>query len=128
MAILGKSVDSLMAQKRSKFRAIRVITPDGAFDSKGEYARYCVLKIEQRTGRISDLKHHVPFELKSYRGVALGKIIIDYTYIEDGQPVAEDFKGMLLDLAKWKLRHLAADYKFKVRIYRKGKPIEEMAA
>ena len=64
------------------------------FDSKKEAERYLELKTLEKACIIEDLKLQVPFELlekqKGERGV---KYIVDFTYTEKGQKVAEDVKG-----------------------------------
>ena len=112
---------------RSKYNARRTTVDGVTFDSASEAQRWGELKLLQQAGVIHNLQRQVRYELSSQRGVKLGAIVIDFTYVQDGKPIAEDRKGMLLPLARWKLNHLAADYAFTVRITRKGKPTEEIA-
>lgn len=81
---------------RSKYRNQRIDTPDGKFDSKAEYARWCELKLEQRAGGIANLRRQVKYELiPSSCGGRLRPIyyIADFVYERDGKEVVEDHKG-----------------------------------
>lgn len=102
----------------SKYRN-RKITVDGIeFDSKKEAERYQQLKIYQRAGLISDLRLQVPFELipaqyedspevyvrntsahkkGEHKKKLVEKAVVyraDFVYIDDGETVVEDVKGM----------------------------------
>ena len=66
-AYVRPSIDH-KAASRSKYRNQRVDTPDGKFDSKGEYARWGELKLLQRAGEITDLRRQVKFELIPKQG------------------------------------------------------------
>lgn len=49
----------------NKYGARKIVDPATGyvFDSKKEYNRWCVLRIMERAGKISDLKRQVKFEL-----------------------------------------------------------------
>lgn len=104
---------------RSKYHAVKLNTPDGAFDSKREYHRWLELKAMEKAGQIADLKRQVEFELiPEHRepdsigprgGIKKGKVIelkccyvADFVYrevipyCEDNKfpLVVEDSKGM----------------------------------
>lgn len=85
------------AVSKSKYRNRRVETPDGKFDSKKEYARWCQLKLQQAAGEISNLRRQVRYELIpkqcGYRAISY---IADYVYDRDGAEVVEDSKGGIL--------------------------------
>lgn len=85
------------------------------FDSTGEAGRWATLCLKEKIGRITDLKRQVRFDLMAARVLQgrtvaskVGVYIADYTYVEDGVFIIEDFKGALTDVAAWKLRHMAA--------------------
>lgn len=89
----------LAAVKQSKHRN-RKVTVDGVkWDSQGECSRYAALCQLQAAGHIADLKHGVYFVLAPacYLGGARKKPELrykaDFTYIEGGQLVVEDFKS-----------------------------------
>jgi hypothetical protein len=65
------------------------------YHSAREAKRAAELKLLERSGEITDLREQVPIELLpkqvGERGV---KIILDFTYRENGTLIAEDCKGM----------------------------------
>ena len=81
--------------KMSKYKAVRTVVDGITFASKKEAARYCELKLLQKSGLISDLRMQVPYEIipkcGSNRAV---KYIADFVYNENGDMVVEDCKGM----------------------------------
>lgn len=76
-------------------------TIDGiTFSSKGEANRYCELKLLERAGLISDLQLQPKFELqpkfkKDGKTIRAINYIADFQYVENGQIVVEDFKGVI---------------------------------
>lgn len=88
----------------NKYGARRVKAPDGqVFDSALEYHRYCLLKLLERAGKISDLKRQVSFELiPKQEGERACSYVADFTYLEDGKLVVEDCKGFKTDVYKIK--------------------------
>ena len=91
------------------------------FDSEGEFNRYYELRLLEKAGAISDLKRQVPFELiprqKSKNGeiIPAVKYVADFTYLEDGQYIVEDFKGMKTDVYKLKKKMLMYRYGLEIR-------------
>lgn len=82
----------------SKYHNKRIVTPDGKFDSKREYERWCELKLLQRAGQISGLKRQVrynlvPIQHAKGRNERAIDYIADFVYRKDGQMVVEDVKG-----------------------------------
>jgi hypothetical protein len=113
--------------RKSKYRNQPVVIDGLRFPSISEAERWQELKILERAGQITHLERQVSFTLYTKNAVALHKIVIDYIYFESGKRIAEDRKGIVTDLARAKLNHLAADYNLEVRITRKGKPDEIVA-
>ncbi len=81
----------------------RVVLDGQKFDSKGEAARWATLQQLQRAGQIADLQHQVRFELApgvKHAGEKRARPALtywaDFTYIEGGALVVEDFKGRIL--------------------------------
>lgn len=79
--------------KRNKFNAKKTEVDNITFDSKREATRYQELKIAERCGVISDLRLQVPYALRvnemhicSYRA--------DFQYLENGELIIEDAKGV----------------------------------
>ena len=109
----------------NKYGARKMTAPDGQkFDSVKEYHRWGCLRLLERAGQIQDLKRQVKYELipaqreestDVYKagpqkglpkpGSILEKpctYVADFTYIENGQLVVEDVKGMKTDAYKIK--------------------------
>lgn len=95
---------------RNKMNACRVVTDDGKFDSKSEYARWKELKILAKAGEITHLERQVRFEI-SPPVILDGKrhparyYVCDFKYMQNGQLVVEDRKGFKTDTYRLK-RHL----------------------
>ena len=103
------------------------------FDSKAESERYLELKSMEQKGEISDLRLQVTYELIPVQrepgevgprgGIKPGKVIhrpityvADFVYIDDGEEIVEDCKGVKTEV-----------YKIKKKLfrYRYGKDIIE---
>lgn len=89
-----------MWRQSNKYKATKVQTEDGTFDSKKEYKRWCELKLLQSAGVITELQRQVSFELIPSQRIN-GKVaeravryIADFTYKENGRVTVEDTKGM----------------------------------
>lgn len=85
------------------------------FDSEVEANRWGTLLFYESTGHISDLRRqvHITLHTKGPDGLTIkvGKYIADFDYNNDkGIRVIEDVKGLITDLASWKLRHVKAEY------------------
>lgn len=88
----------------SKYKAKKVTTEEGTFDSKKEYLRWCVLKDLEKQGLISDLERQVEFQLLpkqillTKRGKRMCELPVkykaDFVYKENGIRVVEDVKGI----------------------------------
>lgn len=95
---------------RSKYRAKKVVTIEGKFDSKKELQRWELLQEMERQGLISHLERQVEFELlpkqplkeprisrgKTKRLIKSEPAVVyraDFVYIEDGIQIVEDVKG-----------------------------------
>lgn len=79
----------------------RKLTVDGeTFDSGKEYRRFRELRLLERAGQITGLRRQVKFELIPAQRID-GKVVeracsyvADFVYMENGQQVVEDAKGM----------------------------------
>lgn len=86
--------------KRNKYKNRRIELDGITFDSLREARRYKELKLLERNGDISTLELQPRFELlakyKNGEGKSIRKMdyVADFKYIEDGQVVVEDTKGM----------------------------------
>ena len=102
-----------LTRSTNKYNAKKTVIDGIEFDSKKEARRYAVLKALEDAGKISGLKRQVEFILipeqrepdtiGSRGGIHKGKLIerkcsyvADFVYMEDGNLVVEDTKGMRL--------------------------------
>jgi uncharacterized protein DUF1064 len=82
----------------SKYGNRRFVNEEGRWDSKREYARWCDLKLLQSSGKISELRRQVVYDLlpqctlggRRHRPI---RFVADFVYIEDGEKKVEDSKG-----------------------------------
>lgn len=94
----------------SKYRA-KPVTIDGIrYASQGEARRHADLKLLERAGLITDLRHQVAFELAPAVSIQCRKrpalkYLADFVYREAGREVVEDFKGRITEGYRIK-RHL----------------------
>ena len=87
-----------------KYKNRRLTAPDGqVFDSVKEYHRWGCLRLLERAGAIKDLKRQVKYELiPKQSGERACNYIADFTYIENGELVVEDVKGVKTEVYKIK--------------------------
>ena len=96
----------------TKYRNTKTVVGGVAFDSRREAARWQELKMLERAGQIRDLRRQVAFEIVKgvkFAGAARARPAIryfaDFVYVERGQQVIEDVKGVETPEFKIK-RHL----------------------
>lgn len=96
----------------SKYGAKKTVVDGIKFDSRAEARRFETLKLMQKAGMISDLKRQVVYTLLpgvKYSGDARAKpalrYVADFTYVEGGQLVVDDTKGVITEGFRIK-RHL----------------------
>jgi hypothetical protein len=93
-------------RKRSKM-GNRKRTQDGeVFDIGLELSRWNTLRVLQRIGEISDLRHHVKFPIL-VQGVEIGTYTADFLYIKGSPEVREDAKGHQTKEFRRTARHMA---------------------
>lgn len=99
-----------------KYRNKKTSVDGIRFDSKREANRYMELKLLERAGIIKGLKRQVPYILidKSRYGRAI-KYVADFVYLENGQLVVEDVKGVRTPVYKLKKRLMAEVYGIEVK-------------
>lgn len=125
---------------KGKFNNKKMTTPDGVFDSKGEWERWLFLKEAEKNGKISDLRRQVKYTLiptqyrteivhlktkdKEVQRVAEREVTYtaDFVYEKDGETVVEDFKGFPND--RWPLKKSMMLYFHGVAIREVKKPTE----
>ena len=78
----------------SKYKNKRTIVDGITFDSKREAARYCQLRLMQKSGLISELQLQQRFPI-IVNMVKICVYVSDFTYLtKAGQSVTEDVKGV----------------------------------
>ena len=125
---------------KHKFNNKKIESPDGVFDSKGEWQRWLFLCDAQRMGQISGLKRQVKYTLiptqyrteivqlktktKEVQRVAEREITYtaDFVYEKDGEVVVEDFKGFPND--RWPLKKSMMLYFHGIAVREVKKPTE----
>ena len=110
-----------LGKKKNKHNAIRTTVDGEKFHSKKEADRWCVLRIAEKEGLISNLRRQVPYELipAQYEEVYIDEVYkrgpnkgkqkkkkvcveqsvvynADFVYEKDGETLVEDTKGQRL--------------------------------
>jgi hypothetical protein len=90
----------LAEPKRAKYGNKKVVTEEGTFDSRAEYARWRELKSLQAAGKVTDLVRQVPLVIapglrfpEAKRAQPALRLVVDFSYIEAGERVYEDVKS-----------------------------------
>lgn len=125
---------------KHKFNNKKMETPEGTFDSKGEWERWLFLKEARNNGQISDLRRQVKYTLiptqyrteivhlktkdKEVQRVAEREITYtaDFVYEKNGEKVVEDYKGFPND--RWPLKKAMMLYFHGIAIREVKKPTE----
>jgi len=100
---------------KNKYRAQPVVTEEGRFASKKEYADWCALKLKEKLGHISRLERQVSFDL-AVNGQLITRYIADAVFFEGGKRIVADSKGVLTPEFKLKARLMRAIYNIEVEI------------
>jgi hypothetical protein len=98
---------------RSKYHAQPTVVDGIRFHSAAESRYYAWLKLFEKTGDIADIECQPSWELHAPNGEVLGKFVADFRYrfVRSGEVTVIDVKGMkTLPLARWKQKHLRAEY------------------
>lgn len=108
----------------SKYGAKKVVTPEGVFDSRKEYRRWCELKLLERAGKIRDLSRQVKYVLIPAQHEDQYKKLLerecsykaDFVYVdtETGKEVVEDTKGVRT--AEYKIKRKLMLFKYGIQI------------
>lgn len=101
----------------SKYKNVRVEIDGLKFDSKGEAKRWQELKLLERGGLISDLQRQVKYPLNC-SGKMIANFIADYSYIQNGKQVVEDFKSpaTMTPAFRLKAKLFEANYGFPITV------------
>lgn len=97
-----------------KYSAKRTEVDGITFDSKAEAARYQNLRLLERAGLISHLELQVRYDF-AINGVKLGYYLCDFRYVQDGETVVEDVKGMKTPVYRLKAKLMKALYGITVK-------------
>ena len=97
------------AQKawKNKYRAQPVVTDEGRFASKKEYADWCALKLREKAGLITHLQRQVKFPL-SVNAQLVTTFIADAVFFENGKRVVVDSKGVQTPVYRLKKKLMRA--------------------
>lgn len=116
-----------MQQTRSKYGAVPTTTHGIRFHSKREAARYQELLLLAKAGEIEDLELQPRYKLHTAsttgqffeackavagtRNTLVGEYRADFAYLcyRRGR-IVEDVKGVMTPLARWKIKHVEAQY------------------
>lgn len=103
-------------KQSSKYKAEKTVVDDITFDSKKEANRYNELKLLERTNVVKDLRRQVPYVLieKSKYGRSI-RYLADFVYIENGETVVEDCKGVRTPVYLLKKRLMAEKFGILIR-------------
>ncbi len=93
--------------KRSKMGNRKRVQDGETFDSGLELGRWNNLRLLERVGEISGLRHGVTFPLL-VQGVQIGTYKADFVYLRDGVQVIEDAKGHRTKEFNRTAKHMAA--------------------
>ena len=92
----------------SKYRAEQCVIDGIRFASKLEGRRYQQLRLMERAGEIRYLSRQKPYDLFAFGGEKVGRYVADFVYWNGTSWIIEDAKGVLTQLCRWKLAHMAA--------------------
>jgi hypothetical protein len=91
---------SFARKTRNKYGAKKTQVGEVTFDSKKEAQRYMELQLLERAGEITDLRRQVKIDLMGQhrplhtRTGRKMRLTADFFYVENGEEVYEDCKGM----------------------------------
>jgi hypothetical protein len=86
---------------------------DIVFDSKKESRRYSELRLLERAGMITELELQPRFDI-IVNGVNCGYYKADFRYMEEGEQIIVDVKGVRLPLYKLKKKIVEAIYSIEI--------------
>lgn len=90
-----KKMQSKRETSEKKYKNIKAKVDGILFDSQKEANRYCELKLLLRAGQIQNLLRQVKFKLISKSSTERAvNYIADFVYMQDGQTIVEDVKGI----------------------------------
>lgn len=108
----------------SKYRAKKVNTEEGVFDSMREYKRWILLKEREEKGEISNLQRQVTYQVMPRLTDENGKFkyhpikyVADFVYTDNatGKQIIEDSKGIKTEVYKIKKKLMYWQYKIEIK-------------
>ena len=114
--LVKRKVRGRISRRRKKNKTKVIQTEWGTFDSEDELKRWQQLLTWEDEGRITDLKRGEPMELQPGFRDAHGKkwrawtYTPDFTYVQNGITIVEDFKGMRPN--EWSIKERRIRYKY----------------
>jgi len=93
----------------NKFHAIKVEYKGHKFDSKMEYRRFVELELLEKSKQIKDLKVHPRFPI-IFHMKKVCDVMGDFEYMENGQWVVEDVKGIDNAVSRLKRKLVCLQY------------------
>lgn len=106
----------------SKYKSQKIRHDGRTYDSIKEFHRHLELLMLQKSGEISELREQVPFELIPKQYDANGKVyehackyIADFVYIQNGETVVEDTKGLKTEVYKIKRKLMLFRYGIRIK-------------
>lgn len=93
----------------SKYHAIKTEVDGFVFASRKEANRYSQLKLLEGAGEIHNLELQPKFPLV-VNGKSIGTYIADFSYVEDGELITEDVKGVKTPVYRLKKKLVQALY------------------
>lgn len=111
-------------RKANKYRAKKITTDEGVFDSQMEYKRWCELRTMERARLITKLERQIEYPLV-VNGVKIGKFTADHRWEASGKVWVEDVKGVIVRDFTLRKKLMLAIYGIDVMVWperkRKGK-------
>jgi hypothetical protein len=113
---------------RSKYRAVKLDTPDGKFDSGLEYKRWLYLKALEKGKEIANLKRQIPYVLIPSQKGKDGKVLFkeckyvsdfEYDDLRTGEHIVEDTKGVVLPEFRLKQKMMYFFHGIEVKIVKR---------
>lgn len=98
-----------LPKKRSKYNAKKTRVGALVFDSEKEAARWGVLVILEKQGRIKSLERQIPYTFV-VNGVKICTYRLDFRYIDGVRTVYEDCKGVRTQVYNLKKKLMRALY------------------
>jgi len=98
----------------SKYRNKKVVIDGIAFDSQAEGRRYSDLKLLSMGRAITELELQPRYDFE-LNGVKIGFYKADFRYIENGETVVEDVKGIKTPVYNLKKRMMRAFHGIEIK-------------